>query len=971
MGHDSQEGDEVTKTTTTTKEDEYNTWNKHHHHHHKNQTLIVELSDKLINGDLRTKIEAARDIRKVVRKSSVKTRSKFAAAGVIQPLVFMLRSPNLDARQSSLLALLNLAVRNERNKVKIVTAGAIPPLVELLKFQDGSFRELAAAAILTLSAAAPNKATIIASGAAPLLVDILGSGSVQGKVDAVTTLHNLSTLQENSHPILNAKAVFPLIELLKECRKHSKFAEKATALLEILSNSEEGRIAITHSDGGILTLVETIEDGSLVSTEHAVGALLSLCQSSRDKYRALILKEGAIPGLLWLTVDGTPEAQERARMLLDLLRDTPKEKKLAASVLEKIVYDIATRVDGADKAAETAKRLLQDVVQRSMELSLNHLQTSQVDYPHWDPFSPKQIPYSLIITHFVPFLTKHTKSKTFEKLYLLSFGFITMLGRSMLSRTGSFRPENLGQNALAMIGNLCFTLFVLGVLIFTIIAATYQPEDPLFHPSTKITTFLTSTSNATFKSDITVVKTGEDFMASNQTAFATFINITDVENQSGASPEDSSSTNCEASVDSPIDCKDPEVFHLMMKKTIEHFKDIHFYRPKEGKAAAFYKDYRRFVIVRSENCTTSVVSIGDYHSGMNARKKKKNQKPGFEKATSKQDLGMTLPVVGETVNDALPVVESEKSFSDGKYLIYMGGGDRCKSMNHYLWSFLCALGEAQYLNRTLVMDLTLCLSSIYTSSGQDEEGKDFRFYFDFEHLTESASVLDKDQFWLDWNKWQKKDGLSLNLVEDFRVTPMKLAEVKDALIMRKFGSVEPDNYWYRVCEGETESVVQRPWHLLWKSRRMMDIVSAIATRLNWDYDSVHIERGEKAKNKDLWPNLEADTSPDALLSTLGNKIEDGRNLYVATNEPPSFFDPLKDKYSTHFLDEYKDLWNENSEWYLETMKLNKGLPVEFDGYMRVSIDTEVFLRGKKQIETFNDLTNDCKDGINTCKAVAS
>lgn len=570
-----------------------------------------------------------------------------------------------------------------------------------------------------------------------------------------------------------------------------------------------------------------------------------------------------------------------------------------------------------------------------------------------------------------------------------------MYGRSqiLLSRNGNFRPENLGPNALAMIGNLCFSMFVLGVLIFTIIAATYKPEDPLFHPSTKITNFLTSTSNATFKSDTTVVKTGEDFMAANQTAFATFINITDVENAvpeaATESSKDSNDRECEGKTDEPVDCTDPEIFHLLMKAAIEKFKDIHFYRfgkpvrgnddsschmawrfrPMEGKTAAFYKDYRSFVVSRSENCTLSVVRIGDYHSGGNARKRKRNQK-GFEKPMAqapKQTI--VLPEVGESVNDSLPVVESEGSFSRGKYLLYTNGGDRCKNMNHYLWSFMCALGEAQYLNRTLVMDLSICLNKIYTSSGLDEEGKDFRFYFDFEHLKESASVLDQGQFWEDWKKWYQKDGLTLHLVEDFKITPMKLVGVKDALIMRKFGSVEPDNYWFRVCEGETESVVQRPWHLVWKSRRLMDIVSSISSRLNWDYDSVHIERGEKARNKELWPNLDADTSPEALLSTLQDKIEDGRNLYIATNEPDTaFFDPLKDKYATHFLDEYKDLWNETSEWYEDTMKLNNGNPVEFDGYMRNAVDTEVFLRAKKQIETFNDLTKDCKDGVNTCTA---
>ncbi|KAL7185981.1 hypothetical protein ACSBR2_027853 [Camellia fascicularis] len=271
------------------------------------------------------------------------------------------------------------------------------------------------------------------------------------------------------------------------------------------------------------------------------------------------------------------------------------------------------------------------------------------------------------------------------------------------------------------------------------------------------------------------------------------------------------------------------------------------------------------------------------------------------------------------------------------------------------------------MNQTLVMDLNICLSSIYTSSHQDEDGKDFRFYFDFEHLKELTSMLDQAQFWSNWRKWHRKDGLSLHLVEDFRITPMKLY----ASIIRKVGTMKPNNYWYRVCEGETESVVQQPWHMLWKSKPLMNILSTISSRLNWDFDSVHIMRGDKARNRELWPNLEVDTSPESLLLTLQDKIVDGRNSYISTDEPDtSFFDPLKDRYSTHFLDEYKDLRDENSEWYTETTKLTVGCPVEFDGYMKISVDTKVLLRGKRQIETFNDLTGDCKDGVKTCSSAS-
>ncbi|CAL9101098.1 unnamed protein product [Musa acuminata var. zebrina] len=525
------------------------------------------------------------------------------------------------------------------------------------------------------------------------------------------------------------------------------------------------------------------------------------------------------------------------------------------------------------------------------------------------------------------------------------------------------------------------------------------PDDPLLRSpaaASRLASFLTSTSNATFLSDPSVLRTGEDFLnsSSNSTSAAAgteaapFIELSDI-NSTAASA--AVVPVCDPAA--PVDCADPELFHLLMRAAIEALPDIHFYRfgkpvaipggpgscdmawrfrPKDATRPMFYRDYRRFHLTQSANCVLSVSKVDDFHSGVNARKRRgsKPDHAGEDSAFGAKKADETtaaVPVVGEPVNDTLPVIDSESAFASGRYLIYMGGGDRCKSMNHYLWSFLCALGEAQYLNRTLVMDMKICLSSMYTLTGQNEEDKDFRLYFDFEHLKHSAPVIDQGQFWTDWGKWNEKDGLSLFYVDDFKVTPMKLADVKDALIMRKFDDVKPDNHWYRVCEGETESVIQRPWQLLWKSRRLMEIVSAIASRMNWDFDSVHIVRGEKAKNAELWPHLAVDTSPESLLVTLKDKIEEGRHLYIATNEPDtSFFEPLKEAYTTYFLDDFKDLWGENSEWYLETKELNNGVPVEFDGYMRVEVDTEVFLRGKKQLETFNDLTNDCKDGVHTC-----
>lgn len=348
------------------------------------------------NGDVDVRIRAAKEIRRLT-KTSAKSRAYLAAAGVIVPLVSMLKSTNLEAKEAAVLALLNLAVGNERNKVRIVKAGAIPTLVELLQSENANLRESVVAAILTLSASAINKPIIGVSGATPLLVEVLTSGSIQGKVDAVMALYNLSTHTDNLLPILAAGAMPPLIRLLKDCKKSSKFSEKMTALLESLLALEEGRTTVVKEEGGILALVEAVEDGSPQSREHAVGALLNLCQANIGEYRQAILKEGVIPGLLELTVHGTSKAQQKARTLLQLLRDSSTRTNSSSDVLESIVQNIASHIDGVEQGSAAAKQMLSEMVHLSMERSMKQLQQrallsipSQISRSNCSPEAPSK-----------------------------------------------------------------------------------------------------------------------------------------------------------------------------------------------------------------------------------------------------------------------------------------------------------------------------------------------------------------------------------------------------------------------------------------------------------------------------------------------------------------------------------------------------------------------------------------------------
>ncbi|XP_043696477.1 U-box domain-containing protein 4-like [Telopea speciosissima] len=333
--------------------------------------IVQQTIEFIQSDDPNSKIQAAREIRRFT-KTSLKFRRHFS--GAIEPLVAMLRSDSPDCYEAALLAILNLAVRDETNKVAIVNAGALQPLICFLKSNDSNLREYATAALLTLSASAINKPKISASGAIPLLVEILRDASPQAKVDGLMALYNLSTLPENLSIILAAKAISLLVNLLKSCRKSSKTAEKCSALLESLLSFDEGRTALTSEEGGVLAVVEVLESGSLQSREHAVGALLTMCESDRHRYREPILREGVIPGLLELTVQGTPKSQSKAQTLLGLLRDSPyRRTEFHADTLENIVYNIVSQIDGEDRGGK-AQKMLAEMVQVSMEQSLRHLQ---------------------------------------------------------------------------------------------------------------------------------------------------------------------------------------------------------------------------------------------------------------------------------------------------------------------------------------------------------------------------------------------------------------------------------------------------------------------------------------------------------------------------------------------------------------------------------------------------------------------
>ncbi|KAL8139483.1 hypothetical protein V2J09_005504 [Rumex salicifolius] len=333
---------------------------------------MEEMMEALINGRGEQQIQAALELNNLTSKQ----KHKFVERGMITPLVSMLNSCVYEAIEAALLALLSLAYGSERNKTRIAKSGAIPGLLAILTCQSMTLVELAIATLLILSSCTTNKLAIASSGAIPILVEFLSADkeqnnngiidriniTMQGKLDTVATLHNLSTCNQILPSLASSQATIYLLQIIHGWEKSSELVEKATALLEKIVSSSDSALRMTG--GALQALVETIEEGNAQCKEHAVGILLLICQSCREEYRGMMLREGVMPGLLQLSVDGTWRARNLASTLLLLLRDSPGNES-SRQQLEKneILEEMMARIDSEDDVYNgTALRMVEQMI---------------------------------------------------------------------------------------------------------------------------------------------------------------------------------------------------------------------------------------------------------------------------------------------------------------------------------------------------------------------------------------------------------------------------------------------------------------------------------------------------------------------------------------------------------------------------------------------------------------------------------
>ncbi|KAM3713495.1 hypothetical protein ACB098_01G262500 [Castanea mollissima] len=176
----------------------------------------------LFNGARGAIIEAAREL------SSSKQRHNLAGRGVISPLIMMLHSQDYEAIEVALFALLCLTFGSERNKIRIVKSGAIPVLQSLLQCQNVALIELTLATMFILSSCTANKLAIASFGTIQHLIQFLNEGvnNMKAKLDAIATLHNLSTCDQIIPSIASSGLSSSILQLIHNSEKSSSWLKR-------------------------------------------------------------------------------------------------------------------------------------------------------------------------------------------------------------------------------------------------------------------------------------------------------------------------------------------------------------------------------------------------------------------------------------------------------------------------------------------------------------------------------------------------------------------------------------------------------------------------------------------------------------------------------------------------------------------------------------------------------------------------
>ncbi|XP_072964846.1 U-box domain-containing protein 5-like isoform X1 [Typha angustifolia] len=236
--------------------------------------------------------------------------------GFVEALISFLKNSSNSSNVQELKtgAQLFLAFLN-KNRVEI------PSLREdvfqlLTSFLNSEIAMEALMILQKLSCYLDSKPKIVASGVSLSIIKFLDSEDAELLELAMNILCELSSQDDMRSLIISSGCIAKLGSILTD----ERLVECCLKILQNLSCDKEATVLMVETNGCLSSIVELLDTGSHDEQEHAVSILYSVCSHSFDNC-LLVMKEGVIPALVDISVNGNDEGRETSNKLLRLLRD--------------------------------------------------------------------------------------------------------------------------------------------------------------------------------------------------------------------------------------------------------------------------------------------------------------------------------------------------------------------------------------------------------------------------------------------------------------------------------------------------------------------------------------------------------------------------------------------------------------------------------------------------------------------------
>jgi len=267
----------------------------------------------------------------------------------------------------------------------------------------------------------------------------------------------------------------------------------------------------------------------------------------------------------------------------------------------------------------------------------------------------------------------------------------------------------------------------------------------------------------------------------------------------------------------------------------------------------------------------------------------------------------------------------------------------------------CAISEARFLNRTIILPHELCIAATHSNNGKT-------LLVNIHELVDVYAVQQDIPLILEPDLPDLIETLAIStkwVVPDIQLNSTFLKNNgKDSSLIIRSWDISPGRpyvYWYEVCDTNE---FERVWYL-YPSPLIKEVEALIMKTIGNDFVGMHVRRGDKASLVHLWPNVEIDTRPENIMKKLLKWLPENTTIYIASNEKvEGFFRPISEKYKIFSLEDFA-----------EKIRILTNYRSDYNSYIVYQAELNVLKHAKSHIDTFKEenptyyLTEDPRHGV--------